>query len=82
MSGHPDWLAVGRAVRTVRMSVGGAVVHEAVLVVERQTRTGVSATYPGGGRQRYRIVRGEYVLTPRYLDYHEVLRPLDPEASR
>ena len=81
MAQHPEWLAVGATVRYERRSLGGSVVFERTVTVQRHAPSSVVADY-----MRFRRVkRGEtvaYVESPAYLDYDATLEPLLPEAAR
>lgn len=85
---HPDWLAIGSTVRTVRKSPTGYIAHQADVRVVRHTAASVFVSYVHsdgtlGARpdeHRYQRVvpkwsppREVYVAVPKYLDYEETL---------
>lgn len=74
---HPDWLAVGETVRTVRYNIAGGVIGTANVTVVRHTKTSVVVAYrTGGSHERYALTHGRYVAVPRYLDYSDRLEPI------
>lgn len=74
---HPDWTAEGESVRVVRRSWTGRRDHEHVAVVARRTPTQVILV----DGKRYKVIGGEYRLSPAYLDYITTLEPVAPATA-
>lgn len=78
---HPDWLAVGKKVDVVRR-LGRSISFRKTVKVVRHTVTSVVVGYGSDGlgtQERYSAKGTQYVLSPKYIDYHTTLEPTGEE---
>lgn len=76
---HPDWLAVGKRVQSIRR-IGRSVASREPGIITRHTKTQVEFYADRGYTEKYRLRYGQYALVPNYLDYSIVLVALDANA--